>query len=102
MKKIYISGRISGLRPDYYINQFFKAHRQLVLLNYPYIVNPLFITRKIDKTDYSALMVCCIKHLFECNAIYMIEGWENSKGARIEHNIAKEMGMEIIYQTEMW
>ncbi len=98
MKKIYISGRISGLTSNEYENSFFSAQLQLLKMGYQYIVNPLFITRKIDKTDYSALMVCCIDFLFQCNAIYMIAGWENSRGARIEHNIAKEMGMEIIYQ----
>ena len=102
MKKIYISGRISGLTHNTYTNDFFKAHEQLFTMGYSFIVNPLFITRKIDKANYNALMVCCIKHLFECNAIYMIKGWELSKGARIEYNIAKEMGIEIIYQTERW
>ena len=98
--KIYISGRISGLTSNEYENSFFSAQFQLIKMGYQYIINPLFITRKIDKTNYSALMVCCIRHLFDCNAIYMIDGWGNSRGARIEHNIAKEMGMKIIYQTK--
>ena len=30
--------------------------------------------------------------------IYMLKGWENSKGARTEHALAVALGLEIIYQ----
>jgi hypothetical protein len=39
-----------------------------------------------------------IKALFECQAIYMLNNWGSSTGARIERSIAIEMGIEIIYQ----
>jgi len=34
------------------------------------------------------------------DAIYMLEGWEGSIGARIEHDVAKFIGLEIIYETD--
>ena len=30
----------------------------------------------------------------------MVPGWEESDGATQEHNLAKKLGMEIIYETE--
>lgn len=30
-----------------------------------------------------------------CDAIYMLEGWENSKGANQEYGFAKGKGIEI-------
>ncbi|MCH5167450.1 MAG: DUF4406 domain-containing protein [Erysipelotrichales bacterium] len=39
-----------------------------------------------------------IKVEFECDAILMTPGWEDSLGCRIEYAIAKERGMEIFHQ----
>jgi hypothetical protein len=38
-----------------------------------------------------------IKILADCDHIVMLPGWINSKGARLEHHIAEELGMEITY-----
>jgi hypothetical protein len=35
----------------------------------------------------------------ECTAIYMLNGWENSKGARAEKAVAEWMGYEVMYET---
>lgn len=36
-----------------------------------------------------------ITDLLTCDAIYMLPGWTRSKGARLEHAIAVELGLEI-------
>jgi hypothetical protein len=36
--------------------------------------------------------------LIDSDAIYMLRGWEQSKGARAEHAVAVWIGLEIIYQ----
>jgi hypothetical protein len=38
-----------------------------------------------------------IRVLADCNHIVMLPGWRGSKGARLEHHIATELGMEITY-----
>lgn len=38
-----------------------------------------------------------IKVLADCDHIVMLPGWENSKGAKLEHHIAVELGMEVTY-----
>jgi hypothetical protein len=39
-----------------------------------------------------------IEMMIRCDAVYLLKNWEESEGAREEHNIALSRGMEIIYQ----
>lgn len=34
----------------------------------------------------------------EADAVYLLKGWENSKGASAEHAVAVALGLEIIYE----
>lgn len=38
--------------------------------------------------------------LERCDVVLMIEGWEQSPGARREHDLAKALGKRIIYDVE--
>ena len=38
-----------------------------------------------------------LEMLSRCDLIYMLKGWEESAGAVMEHALAKDMGMVIIY-----
>lgn len=38
--------------------------------------------------------------LLSCEMIVLLDGWQKSKGARLEHHIAREMGMTINYPEE--
>jgi hypothetical protein len=97
LKKVYISGKISGLEfADAYSN-FEFAEKYINLLNNHAAVNPMKIDHVHDQT-WESFMVEDIRALFSCDAIYLLSNWEESKGARIEKAIAKEMGIEIIYQ----
>lgn len=33
-----------------------------------------------------------------CDVMYFCKGWENARGCRIEHEVAKAYGMEIMYE----
>jgi hypothetical protein len=39
-----------------------------------------------------------IRALTFCDSIYMMKGWEESKGANIELKVAKAIGLKIIYE----
>tara|TARA_Y100000310_G_scaffold283325_1_gene305209 strand:- start:194 stop:550 length:357 start_codon:yes stop_codon:yes gene_type:complete len=39
-----------------------------------------------------------IKSLMDCDAIYMLEGYEHSRGAKLELQIADKLGMHIWYE----
>jgi hypothetical protein len=97
IKKVYISGKISGLEfADAYSN-FEFAEKYINLLTNHVAVNPMKIEHVHD-LSWESYMVEDIRALFSCDAIYLLSNWEESKGARIEKAIAKEMDIEIIYQ----
>lgn len=35
-----------------------------------------------------------------CDVVYFCSGWEDARGCRIEHEAAKDYGIDIIYETE--
>lgn len=39
-----------------------------------------------------------ITKLIQCDTIYLLEGWQDSKGAQLEYLIAERLGMRMIYQ----
>ena len=41
-----------------------------------------------------------IENMSLCHAAYFCKGWEKARGCRIEHEIAKAYGLEIIYEEE--
>tara|TARA_R110000868_G_scaffold181220_19_gene422138 strand:- start:618 stop:917 length:300 start_codon:yes stop_codon:yes gene_type:complete len=97
VKKIYISGKITDL--DYLVaySNFEKAEQVIKEMPNSYSVNPMKIEHIHDRT-WENYMLEDIKALFYCDAIYMLNNWGQSKGARIERAIALEMGIEIIYE----
>lgn len=95
--KIYISGPISGLPLEPCILRFTAAELKMRKSGFE-TVNPFVINKSRNRT-WREYMVNDIKHLMHCDAIYMLDGWKNSKGARIEHFIATEMGIKIIYEN---
>lgn len=99
---IYISGRITGNRN--WKKQFNQAERYL-RDRYSYnVVNPVgiaeFVEHLYSSPSYNDYMRNDIQHLMLCDKIYMLRGWQKSKGARLERKIAKVFGMKIIYQRK--
>lgn len=95
--KTYISGKITGCDLDEAKAKFKKAERALGLKGME-PVNPMTIDIAGDSPTWEQYMLNDIKELFECSGIYMLSDWRESKGARIEHAIAIEMGMEMFYE----
>jgi hypothetical protein len=96
--KIYISGKISGTDLKETRTRFAAVAKAMKRLGYE-PVNPL--ENGLSEHDsWEAHMFKDIADLLQCKAIYMLQGWEESKGARIEHYIATEIGMPIMYEIE--
>lgn len=82
--KVYIAGPISG--NDDYKEQFKRAAAKMESLGFD-PVNPAENTC----ASYRDYIVLGIRQLSECSAIYMIKGWQDSKGARAEREVAKAL-----------
>lgn len=96
MKKIYISGPISGLPLETVCNNFTNAEVELLEQGYE-PVNP-FNNGLPTTATWEEHMRADLKLLLDCDAIYMLEGWEKSRGARIEYALAVDLKMDIQYQ----
>lgn len=86
MKIIYISGPISGC-PDYMI-RFAGAKSRLLRCGYE-VVNPAQMCLSLPTTlTHNQYMEICMAALKACDTIYLLNGWQNSVGAKIEAEYA--------------
>lgn len=94
---IYISGGITGVKD--YMDKFDKAEK---MLSEKYaVVNPARLNKSHKDKPWAWYMRRCLKWLCDCDTIYMLNGWEKSKGAMMEYSIAKELGLQIIYEGDL-
>lgn len=98
MKKVYISGRISGLKQEDAIQKFEAAEKALRRF-FPNLklVNPFKLHDDLSQ-PWEKLMARDIEELLTCDCIYLLDNWGKSKGARIEYAIARELGLTIIFE----
>lgn len=95
-ERIYISGAITGV--DNYLAIFEKKHREL-MSNTCAVINPALINSYLPcDTSWKDYMKVSLAMLETADVIYMLKGWESSKGARLEHEYAKSHGYKIIYE----
>ena len=100
MKKIYISGRITGLSIDVATKIFNNAEALLRKTYKCEIINPMAAVIFEKGKTWEQYMLEDIEILFKCDAIFMMNNWKASKGACIEHAIAREIGLIIMYQEK--
>lgn len=96
--QIYISGKITGVAEHLYKARFSNAEHGLLLLKFK-VVNPVTLPADHDKS-WKAYMKEDLKALKQCEGIFMLNCWQDSKGAIIEHWFAKRYNKTIIYQPK--
>lgn len=85
-----------------------REHAIAVLKERRYeIINTLFTDEwysqeAMKKRGVENIPLCFLAKSLEnmslCHAAYFCKGWENARGCRIEHEVAKAYGMTIIYE----
>ena len=125
MKRIYMSGAVSNI--DYCEAQArFNAAQAMLEARGGYgVVNPLNLIKwAIKRVEMGGMgevlylehketgrrravlsdeywrecMEACLRELLHCDAIYMLNNWRTSRGARVELAVAVELGLEILIQ----
>ena len=100
MKKLYISGKITGTTD--YMERFEKAQAELEAKGYS-VINPAAVNAMLPQnTTWEQYMDMSMTMLGMCDGIYMLDGWEKSNGSSMEFERAKKLGLEIYYQFPIW
>lgn len=95
---VYIAGKITGLDAQATSIKFANAASELLGIKcYPFNPHPYVVKNKLDLQPYNEIMKICIKHLITCDAVFMLPDWRESKGATIEHEVAKMLEIPIFY-----
>lgn len=88
--RVYVSGPVAG-KEDRNVAAFELAAKALVVAGYRVSVPTRFVA---PATPLDKAMRACITELLRCDGICMLDGWESSKGAALEHAVAVGCGME--------
>ena len=92
--KVYVSGKISGLDPVEAKKNFIKAELRLKHQGHE-VMRPTCLPLGFSHKDY---MHICYAMIDVCDAVYFLNDWKMSKGARMEHQYAKKTHKVIYYQ----
>lgn len=96
-KRVYLSGSITGLRRDEYMNKFFDAEKKFREKGYS-VINPAFVCDELPEMTHGDYMQFALLMLSKAECIYVIDGENISKGVGIELYYAKQNGIERIYE----
>lgn len=93
--RIYISGPITGT--DDYQKRFAKAEEYLKQQGYE-VVNPARVNGQMPELKWEEYMNMSMTMLSLCDMIFMLRGWKESRGAKLEHDYAVDRSIDTIYQ----
>lgn len=97
--KIYVAGKVSGLDRDKTRYKFGYAATKLREQGHA-VINPFAMLEDLRRDfEYEDEMAICFAALDVCDAVYMLEDWPESPGARREHEYALNKGKQVIYQS---
>ena len=97
---IYISGPMTGL-PNLNTEAFNDAEDKLRKAGWSDIRNPARLAvNEYENLPRSLYLRSDLRQLLDCQAILLLRGWEQSKGARLEALIADEVGIRRVYEKE--
>lgn len=93
--KVYISGPITGTT-EY--RERFRVAESLLRAAGHIPMNPVEILNMPEDTAWADYMKIDLQILDLCDGIYMLNGWQESKGASIEFEKAYESKMLIMFE----
>lgn len=98
--KIYISGKMRGLSEEDSRKLFKAAEQYLKTLGHD-VINPWDSEdeKKRQCKVWADFILYDLQILKTCDAIFMLDNWQDSNGAKCEHAFASGRHMKIIYDA---
>lgn len=94
MAIIYLAGPMTGVE-DYNYPAFIKAASQLRSAGHT-VLNPAELFDQDMKLPRAVYMKIGIKNLISAEFVAVLPNWENSRGAKLEVDVARECGLPVI------
>ena len=94
--KVYIVGKVTGTSLVDCTHKFGTAHIAIQKLGHT-AINPLAVVNNW-KTSWQDAMKSCIAALMTADAVFTLPCSQESKGAKLELQLAKELGIPV-YDT---
>ena len=91
--KIYIAGPMTGY-PEHNYPAFHQAATMLTILGHD--VESPAAGGQVEGWEWPDYMRRGLHQLLTCDTIALLPGWQNSRGATIEHQLATDLGMTVI------
>jgi len=97
-KKIYLAGRVTGLPEKEVEAKFANKTKQLTEQGHS-VYNPVgqLWAAGLKHEPWDVLMKAAIPMMLQCDELHLLPCWKESKGARLERDIAHRLDMPIIY-----
>lgn len=89
--KLYIAGPMSGIE-EHNFPAFYLAEAQLREAGYR-VVNPASVNQ--IGTPWTDCLKKDLKKLLDCDGLALLPGWEHSRGATLEHDVAERLEYPI-------
>ena len=102
-KKCMISQPMNGLTDEQIRSTRDRAIIAINEAGYE-VLNSYFPEYSIVRADFTGVnipvyyLANAIEVMSECEAVYFCKGWDESRGCKIEHEIAKQYGYICIYE----
>lgn len=90
--KIYIAGPITGV--EGYEKRFQRIEEKLEAMGHA-VMNPAKLNKGFTHEEY---MIICAQMVCICEGGFFMEGWQDSKGACMEHQWMMETGKKIFLE----
>ena len=96
--RLYISGPSTG--HEDYMERFLEAEKHLEVQDYS-VINPAAVDMELPcELTYEEHIYLDMGMLTTCDAIYMLKGWQESRGANREYGYALGRGLKVMFEEE--
>lgn len=105
-KTVYISGPVTGLPIEEVRARFAKYQAEIEQQGFR-VYNPVRFIERVNEcraatdrkpiSDYNTIMGLCLNMLCLSDEVHMLPGWQESKGATLEREVAFRLGIPVVY-----